>query len=93
MGGYRVRCGDAVLSDTKVRSAKPNKDKGYRLADGGGLHLFVTQPAARYGVSGSITPARNRRLSWGHTRLLAWQTPVLDVMRPGGGWRPERIRD
>ena len=30
-----------MLTDTKIRSAKP-KAKGYRLADYGGLHLFVT---------------------------------------------------
>ena len=30
-----------MLSDTQVRNAKA-KDKGYRLADTGGLHLFVT---------------------------------------------------
>jgi integrase len=30
-----------MLTDTKVRNAKP-RDKGYKIADSGGLHLFVS---------------------------------------------------
>jgi hypothetical protein len=35
-----------VLSDTKVRNAKPG-EKGYRLPDGDGMHLFVTPKGAK----------------------------------------------
>lgn len=35
-----------MLTDTAIRSAAP-RDKGYKLADSGGLHLFVTEKGAK----------------------------------------------
>ena len=35
------------LSDTSVRAAKPNPDKDYKIADGGGLHLFISKSGGK----------------------------------------------
>jgi len=35
------------LTDTAIRNAKP-KDKQYKIADGGGLHLLVKPNGSKY---------------------------------------------
>ena len=58
------------LTDVKLRAAKP-RDRGYRLPDGGGLHLFVTPSGVRSWRWRYEQEGRERTLVLGRYPLLS----------------------
>ena len=59
-----------LLTDVKLRAAKP-RDRGYRLPDGGGLHLFVTPSGVRSWRWRYEQEGRERTLVLGRYPLLS----------------------
>lgn len=72
-----------MLTDTKIRNAKP-REKPYKLFDGGGLHLFITPSGGRLWRFKYRYGGKERLLSIGpypHTSAKAARTKHAEARR------------
>lgn len=70
-----------ALTDTKVRSAKP-EEKEYSLVDGDGMSLLVKPGGSKYWRFRFRFGGKQHLMAFGVYRMFRWQMPGRKGKRP-----------